>query len=100
MAGRVPLTFRGGSERVLLRAPRREDAARMLEVWDGAWDFIGPWMPAIEPVRDPLESMRERLHGDRVQWADDRSYRFLLCERVSGAIVGRVSLNNVIRGVL
>jgi ribosomal-protein-alanine N-acetyltransferase len=100
MAGRIPLTFRSEGERVMLRAPRVEDSDELLAVQTASWGFIGPWMPAQESLTDPFEAMRERLHGDRIAWADDRSYRFVLCDKHRGEIVGRASLNNVIRGVL
>jgi ribosomal-protein-alanine N-acetyltransferase len=100
MSARIPLTFRAEGERVLLRAPRVEDAEELLALQSDAWEFIGPWMPAAEIAEDPLVATRERVHTDRALWVDDRSYRFVVCSRATGEIIGRVSLNNVIRGVL
>jgi ribosomal-protein-alanine N-acetyltransferase len=100
MGTRIPLTFRAESDRVVLRAPRVEDADELLALQSDAWDFIGPWMPAADIVDDPLAATRERAQTDRTLWVEDRSYRFVVCARKTGEIIGRVSLNNVIRGVL
>ncbi len=98
-AARIPLSFRADATRVFLRAPRADDADELFAVQHASWEFNKAFMPAPEPG-DPAVLVRDRIQNDRVQWADDRSYRFVVCAREGGAIVGRVSLNNVIRGVL
>ncbi len=99
MAERIPLLFQAEGERVVLRAPHIEDAALLERVQSASWDFLGPWMPAQDKAPDPVAAMCDRVRSDRAQWIDDRGYRFVVCDRATGDIVGRVSLNNVVRGV-
>lgn len=99
MADRLSLSFQIEGERVLLRAPRSDDAAALEKIRTASWDFLRPWLPAQSPDAEPVATVEGRIKSDRAVWLDERGLRFVLCDRVSGEIIGRVSLNNIVRGV-
>lgn len=86
------LVARGG--RVLLRLPRAGDGAEFTRLFRASLPFLAPWQPRIP---DPTGNGRfERLLAGR---EDPHSRRYLLCRRADGAILGALSVSNIVRGV-
>lgn len=96
---RVPLSLRAEGAHVSLRAPRTDDAARLVEIRRRSWDFLAPWSPLPGPERDDVRANRKLLALERRLWREDRAYRFMLEDRASGQLIGRISLAEVVRGV-
>lgn len=98
----VPLTTQLKTERLTLRLPELTDvpALRALMAHNAA--HLRPWSPAPPPDLDPLapRELRGLLERQREEWLLDRTYAFVLESRRDGALIGRMTLSQVVRGPL
>src|SRR5437773_1535187 len=95
---RVPLSIVLTTPRLILRPLRLTDAVRLRLFRRTNEEHLRPWSPR-PPPGVPLDSLVEITRGieqNRIDWREDRSYRFAAF--LNGAVVGRVGLNNVVRG--
>jgi ribosomal-protein-alanine N-acetyltransferase len=80
--------------RVLLRLPRARDRAEFTALFRASRRFLAPWEPRI---LDPGGNERfDKLLRSR---RDPASRRYLLCRREDRAVLGAVSVSNIVRGV-
>ena len=77
---------------VFLRAPVASDREEFLALRRASRRFLAPWEPRPEPGdADPFTRL---LRARR----DPHHVRLLVCARASGAIMGAVALNEIVRG--
>lgn len=96
----VPLTTRLETERLALRPPDVPDLPVLRALMARNADHLRPWSPAPPPNRDPLarHELRSLIEHQRDEWLRDRTYAFLIEQRRDLAIVGRMTLSQVVRG--
>jgi len=96
----VPLTTRLETPRLLLRAPERGDAATLRALTARNAEHLRPWSPAPAPGSDPLAlaEIRAQIDRQREEWRQDRTYALLLELRDTRALIGRMTLSQVVRG--
>lgn len=96
----VPLTTRLETERLTLRPPERGDLAALRALLASNADHLRPWSPAPPPNRDPLATaeLRSLIDHQRDEWLDDRTYAFLVLRRSDSALIGRMTLSQIVRG--
>jgi ribosomal-protein-alanine N-acetyltransferase len=82
--------FLAEGERVGIRRPSAEDADEFVSLMSASAAFHRPWgeYPATREKFDEYLARRQLPHEDG----------FLVCERSSGAIVGVININAIIRG--
>jgi ribosomal-protein-alanine N-acetyltransferase len=95
----LPLDFRVDGDRVSLRAPRRNDARTLADVRTRSRRFLRAWSPAPKPGVSVPDAAREQVRNDLRAWRADLGYAFCVVPRRGDALVGRVALNQVVRGV-
>jgi ribosomal-protein-alanine N-acetyltransferase len=103
---RVPLGFALTTERLVLRPFRPSDvrALRAFAIENEA--HLGPWSPRprTPSAGRSIVEIAKRVSAQRKAWRDDRGYAFAVTLRTPGArageapLVGRVALNEVVRG--
>jgi len=85
--------------RVTLRVPQMADFEPWVELREASRAFLSPWEP-IWPHDDLTRtSFRLRIKRYWRDIEDDQAYPFFVCDGVSGALVGGLTLSNVRRGV-
>jgi ribosomal-protein-alanine N-acetyltransferase len=77
---------------VFLRTPVAGDREEFLALRRGSRRFLAPWEPRPEP--GDVDPFTRLLRARR----DRRHVRFLVCARASGAVLGAIALNEIIRG--
>ena len=82
---------------VTVRRARVGDAAVLAELYQRNADWLAPWEP-LRPA-DWATETAQRQHLERAVRTTDDGRGFVGLIEVSGAVVGRVNLNNVVRGV-
>lgn len=103
---RIPLSFTLTTERLVLRPFRASDvrALRAFAIENDA--HLGPWSPrprSAASARSIVE-IAGRVAAQRKAWRDDRGYAFAVTLRApgtragAGPMVGRVALNEIVRG--
>lgn len=81
--------------RVFLRRPTREDLAEFQALRLASRDFLAPWEATPPDGGDNFTpAYFERVLASQ----SDLNHRFLLCLVESGAMIGALSLGNVVRG--
>ncbi len=84
-------------DRLLVRRPTPADRDEYSELLRASAEFHRPWFPEPAPDVEPFgdQAFARYLAGDD----GVRGFRFLLTERETGAIVGAVNVNELVRGV-
>jgi [ribosomal protein S5]-alanine N-acetyltransferase len=81
---------------VFLRTPRAADRDEFIALRRSSRGFLTRWEPHPEPGSgDADASAFDRLLRAR---RDPRHARFLVCARATGAIMGNIALNEIVRG--
>ncbi len=100
---RISLTKTLRTERLVLRPLRVSDARALRAFNKENSTFLAPWNPRARKGSDPLSlvDVASGIGAARKNWRQDRGYAFLLTLADADAltIVGRVTLNNIVRGV-
>jgi ribosomal-protein-alanine N-acetyltransferase len=96
----APLTTWLETPRLVLRPPERGDAPALRALTARNAEHLRPWSPAPAPGRDPLApgELRAQIERQRDEWLQDRTYAFLLERRGTGALLGRMTISQVVRG--
>lgn len=96
----VPLMTRLETARLTLRPPERDDLQALRALTARNADHLRPWSPAPMPGRDPIApaELRAQIERQRDEWLQDRTYAFLLEHRNTRALIGRMTLSQVVRG--
>jgi len=95
---RKSLPLRLNGERIYIRAPERRDWEQWVEVRSRNKRFLKPWSPAASLSNLTREGYNRRLAVYEDDWDDDRGYAFFVFRQDNGALIGGVTLNNIIRG--
>jgi ribosomal-protein-alanine N-acetyltransferase len=97
-----PLSTRLVSERLVLRPPRTTDVGELRQRLRKNAAHLRRWSPAPQEGEDPasLTSVSKMVLRHRREWHRGEAYVLLLCARDEAeAIVGRIALGGVMRGV-
>jgi ribosomal-protein-alanine N-acetyltransferase len=103
---RVPLTTLVETERLVLRPYRPSDVRPLRAFAIDNDEHLRPWSPrprAPSAARSIVE-IAKRVAAQRKAWRDDRGYAFAVTLRTpgerpgAGPMIGRVALNDVVRG--
>ncbi len=97
-----PISTRLVSERLELAPPRARDVGVYRHALRKNQDHLRPWMPKPKPGEDPasLPSVAAAITRHRREWRRGEAFVFIVREREGdGAIIGRVTLFGVMRGV-
>jgi ribosomal-protein-alanine N-acetyltransferase len=95
------LSTRLVTPRLVLRAPKVTDVPELRLVMRKNADHLRPFSPAHPPGEDPssLTGLSTMVARQRKEWRHDRRFSFVMTLRDPEApIIGRVSLNNIVRG--
>jgi RimJ/RimL family protein N-acetyltransferase len=90
MSSRVPASL--GSERLLLRCWRPDDAPRLLPVLEANASRLATWIPARVAAPAPPADLEERLATFMANFEADREWRYALFSPDEQTILGEVSL--------
>lgn len=85
--------------RILIRPPRRSDAAGWSELRATSRQFLEPWEPSWTGDAASVAAFRRRRRQMLAEWQARTGYGFLIFDRQDGALLGGISLTNVRRGV-
>jgi ribosomal-protein-alanine N-acetyltransferase len=96
----APLTTRLTTARLVLRPPLKSDTGALQHFLQRNAAHLRPWSPAPAPGQDPttVTHLRDLIAQQRDAWVEDRGYAFLI-ETPEGELIGRINLNQVVRGV-
>jgi len=97
-----PISTRLLSERLELAAPRARDVGVYRHALRKNEEHLRPWMPKPKPGEDPasLPAVATAIARHRREWRRGEAFVFVVRERSGeGAIIGRVTLFGVMRGV-
>jgi ribosomal-protein-alanine N-acetyltransferase len=97
----TPLSTRIVTERLVLRAPRTSDVARIRFALRKNAAHLRPWSVAPAPGEDPasLTAISRAVLRHRREWRQGQTYVLLVVPRSDETIViGRVALGGVLRG--
>jgi ribosomal-protein-alanine N-acetyltransferase len=97
----VSLSTRLVTTRLVLRAPKVTDVPELRLVMRKNAEHLRPFSPAHPPGEDPgsLTGLSTMVARQRREWRHDRRFSFVMTMRDPEApIIGRVSLNNIVRG--
>jgi ribosomal-protein-alanine N-acetyltransferase len=85
----------------VLRPPRKTDTGALQHFLQRNAAHLRPWSPAPAPGQDPttVANLRDLITQQREAWTEDRGYAFLIETAAQGELIGRVNLNQVVRGV-
>lgn len=83
--------------RILLRLPTRRDAAEWIALREASWDHLKPW-EGTPPGRRKKPTHAEAFERQLKTSNLPTNRRFVICLRATGAIIGQISLNNIVRG--
>lgn len=84
--------------RVELRSFEPGDIAQLTALRRRNRAFLEPWEPRRSEAFFTEAGQRAEIERDRADWAADRGYAFVVVERETGALRGRMALANVVRG--
>src|SRR5260370_14499341 len=90
--------FRLTGERVILRAPERNDYDEWASLRARSRDFLAPWEPSWPPDALSRTSFRARIARYAEDWRTDQAYNLFIFAD-DDTLVGGVGLSNVRRGV-
>ncbi|HYD18377.1 MAG TPA: GNAT family protein [Patescibacteria group bacterium] len=93
---RLPLRLAG--ERIFMRPPERADWEDWVDVRSRNEKFLKPWSPTGALADITREGYNRRLAGYVEEWDSDRGYTFFIFRNDTNALVGGVTLNNIVRG--
>jgi ribosomal-protein-serine acetyltransferase len=82
------------SSRLLLRAPRRGDAAPLHAAIEETLSELVPWLPWARPEHSRTDT-RRYLRAARAAWGRRSSFEFVLEERATGRLLGMTSLHRI-----
>src|SRR5581483_482103 len=96
---RVPKSI--GSERVLLRQYRTQDADALAELIAGSFEgHLAPWSPpSMEIEAGGRRAAREHILAALDKWEEGSDYRFFITLRETAEIAGQIGLTQIVRGV-
>jgi ribosomal-protein-alanine N-acetyltransferase len=102
----LPLAFAIETERLVLRPFRASDVRALRAFAIENETHLAAWSPRprTPSLARSIVEIAKRIAAQRKAWRDDRAYAFAVTLRApsaqgpAGALVGRVSLNDVIRG--
>jgi [ribosomal protein S5]-alanine N-acetyltransferase len=97
--GTAPPPFRLAGQRVVLRAPERQDWQQWAELRGESQAFLAPWEPSWSDDALSRAAFRRRLARYALEWHSDQGYTFLLFAADEDVLLGGISLTNVRRGV-
>jgi ribosomal-protein-alanine N-acetyltransferase len=97
--GTAPPPFRLAGQRVVLRAPERQDWQQWAELRGESQAFLAPWEPSWSDDALSRAAFRRRLARYALEWHSDQGYTFLLFAVDEDVLLGGISLTNVRRGV-
>jgi ribosomal-protein-alanine N-acetyltransferase len=94
------LSTRVVGSRLVLRPPRPQDTAELVSLARRNKTHLAPWNPLPPRGEDPtsLTMVARSIVVMRSQWREGKAYPFLIQDRVSQGVIGRVNLNAVVRG--
>ena len=84
---------------ITLRPLRLSDAPELLEVRQRNEAFLAPWEPLRTPDYFTLESQRREIAAGESDMRAGAGYPYAVIEVPTGAIVGRIALSGIVRGV-
>lgn len=90
------------TERLVLRAPRASDVKAIALSMKQNAEHLAPWSPEgmYAPRARTPRAVAEKIAEQRKLWKLDRGWAFLVLARSDEkTVIGRVQLNNVVRGV-
>jgi ribosomal-protein-alanine N-acetyltransferase len=86
------------SARTAIRPLEPSDASQMLALRQENSSFLKPFEPSKPPGYLTLDAQRREIeHGIQARLSD-RAYAFGICDAPTGRLIGRIALNNVVRG--
>jgi [ribosomal protein S5]-alanine N-acetyltransferase len=97
----TPLSTRIVTERLVLRAPRTSDVARMRHALRKNAAHLRPWSVAPTPGEDPasLTAVSRAVLRHRREWRQGQTYVLLVIPRGDESmIIGRIALGGILRG--
>lgn len=86
------------TDRLLIRAPERQDYAAWAEGRAASRAHLEPWEPRWPSDALSREDWTRRLRAWRTSWREDRAYIFLIFSRDEERLLGGISVANVRRG--
>lgn len=95
---RASLPLRLNGERIYIRAPERRDWQQWVEVRSRNRRFLKPWSPSSTLANLTREGYLKRLAMYRDDWDEDAGYAFFIFRQDNDALVGGITLNNIVRG--
>lgn len=90
--------MRQASRRVYIRKLEMEDVAALLDLRIRNRQFLGPFEPLTQDSHYTLEGQREILEKVQHSWETGSGYGFGIFLTDTSRLIGRVNLNNVVRG--
>jgi [ribosomal protein S5]-alanine N-acetyltransferase len=86
------------TDQIHLRFATIEDAPVFLTFYNEVRTFAAEFEPARSAEFYTLAGQRNNLENALSQMVQDKAYPFCICLNSTGEIVGRINLNNVVRG--
>ena len=83
---------------VFIRPLAESDAIQLQDLKRRNRDFFAPYEPLRPDSYFTLETQLETIRRARLAWDDGSQYSFAVFETETGAVVGQISLSNVVRG--
>jgi len=93
-----PLPSRVNGERIYIRLPEKADAKSWVEVRSRNAGFLKPWSPAGAMANIDRDGFMKRLPCYVDDWKDDLAYTFFIFRQDSDALIGGITINNIVRG--
>ena len=93
-----PVPQRLNGERIYMRAPEKGDAKAWVAVRSRNEAFLKPWSPNGAMVNITREGYMQRLPCYLEDWKDDIAYTFFIFRQDTDALIGGLTLNNIVRG--
>lgn len=97
--GKVAPRTRLVGPRILVRPPRRLDAAAWSALREASRDFLQPWEPSWTGDAASVPAFHRRRRQLLADWQARTGYGFLIFGREDGELLGGITLANVRRGV-
>lgn len=98
MSVSIPRETEISTERLILRAPRRQDFTAWSEGRAADRQHLEPWEPRWPSDALSRDDWMRRLKAWRATWQDDRAYVFLIFKLGTGELIGGISITHVRRG--
>src|SRR5882724_7647482 len=86
-------------EHIFLRLLEGHDAPELLALYSRNRQFLKPWEPSRPANFYNLEIIQDILKAAFEAAQTDRTYSFGIFLKPTGEMIGRINLNNVVRGV-